>query len=114
MNSHSKQNVGNVLAAAAVCEAAEQVPQMRNIGWDISVTKDGEVEFIEGNGRPNFDVLQSPDQIGRRFRYEELLADLEKMKGIETVILPPLEIEFEDVETNVKKRKAFIEMKKGN
>lgn len=65
---------------AAVCDAATMLPQMRNIGWDVAVTKDGDIEFVEGNGRPNYDVLQSPDQIGRKFRYEPYLAEIEEMQ----------------------------------
>lgn len=76
----------------AVCEAARMVPEMRHVGWDIAVTADGNVEFVEGNGRANFDVLQSPDQIGRRHRYAKYLPELEALKGIETVEQPPLTV----------------------
>lgn len=65
-----------------VSEAALMLPEMRNIGWDVAVTNKGDVELVEGNGFPNYDVLQSPDQIGRRFRYEPYLEEIEKMKGI--------------------------------
>lgn len=77
---------------AAVCDAATMVPGMRHVGWDVSVTEDGHIEFVEGNGRPNFDVLQSPDQIGRRDRYLPYIPALEKLKGIEYEELPPLVI----------------------
>ena len=77
---------------AAVCEAATMVPGMRHVGWDVSVTEDGNVEFIEGNCRPNVDVLQSPDQIGRRDRYLPYIPALEKLKEIEYEELPPLVI----------------------
>ena len=46
----------------AVCDAAKKIPEMRNIGWDVALNEKGEVEFVEGNGRPNFDISQSPDQ----------------------------------------------------
>lgn len=80
----------------AVCEAATMIPEMRNIGWDVSVTEDGKVEFIEGNGRPNYDVLQSPDQVGRRFRYEPYLSDIERMNGIEPREYEPLVVTLKE------------------
>ena len=67
-------------------------PEMRNIGWDVAVTYNGDVEFVEGNGRPNYDVLQSPDQVGRRDRYVPYLQEIEKMKGIYVEELAPLNI----------------------
>ena len=76
----------------AVCEAALMSPEMRNIGWDVAVTYNGDVEFVEGNGRPNYDVLQSPDQVGRRDRYVPYLQEIEKMKGIYVEELAPLNI----------------------
>lgn len=79
----------------AVCESAKLLPEMRNIGWDVAVTAEGEIEFIEGNGFPNYDVLQSPDQVGRRFRYEPYLSAIEKMHGIEHEELPPLVVTLE-------------------
>ena len=79
----------------AVCEAASTMPEVRNIGWDVSVTKDGDIEFIEGNCMPNYDVLQSPDQKGRRFRYEPYLEEIEKAKGIIPERLPEINIVFE-------------------
>lgn len=63
-----------------VSEAALMLPEMRNIGWDVAVTDKGDVELVEGNGFPNYDVLQSPDQVGRRFRYEPYLEEIEKLK----------------------------------
>lgn len=77
---------------AAVLDAAMIVPEMRSVGWDVAVTKDGDVEFIEGNGKPNFHLPQSPDQTGRRYKYAELLKDIEKMKGIEIEEPGPVEI----------------------
>lgn len=54
-------------------EAAQKVPQMRFIAWDVAVTKDGPC-FIEGNSFPSHAVPQFaahyPDGIGimREFR----------------------------------------------
>ena len=69
----------------AVCEAALLTPNVRHVGWDVCVTENGEVEFVEGNSRPNFDVLQSPDQLGRRFRYEPYLPALEELAEKESI-----------------------------
>jgi poly-gamma-glutamate capsule biosynthesis protein CapA/YwtB (metallophosphatase superfamily) len=76
----------------AVCTAALKIPQMRNVGWDVSLTQDGEVEFIEGNSKPSYDVLQSPDQIGRRYRYGNRIEELEEMFGIEKEKVMPYRI----------------------
>lgn len=83
----------------AVCKAARKTPNIRHVGWDVTVTADGKIEFVEGNSRPNFDVLQSPDQLGRRFRYTPYIPKIEKMKGIEYPELPPLEIDITGMET---------------
>lgn len=40
------------------CErAAEQLPQIRIIGWDVAITDDG-VELIEGNHNPDYELLE--------------------------------------------------------
>ncbi len=61
-------------AAKAMClKAAQKVPQMRFIAWDVAITKDGPC-FIEGNSFPSHAVPQFaahyPDGIGimREFR----------------------------------------------
>lgn len=82
----------------AVCEAAKMTPKVRHVGWDVAVTKDGEVEFVEGNSRPNFDVLQVPDQLGRRFCYENDLREIEKLEGINYPKLEPLVIDIMGLE----------------
>lgn len=90
----------------AVCEAALMIPEVRNVGWDVAVTKDGNIEFVEGNCKPSFDVLQSPDQLGRRFRYEPYLPDLEALKGIETEEIEPLVVHTKQPVVRKIKRKA--------
>ena len=67
---------------AAVLDAAMMIPEMRSIGWDVSVTKDGEVEFIEGNSKSGFHLTQTPDQIGKKYKYETYLKEIEELKGI--------------------------------
>lgn len=40
------------------CErAAEQLPQIRIIGWDVAITDDG-IELIEGNHNPDYELLE--------------------------------------------------------
>ena len=82
----------------SVCRAAKLLPELRHVGWDVAVTVDGNVEFVEGNARPNFDVLQSPDQLGRRFRYEEHIKELELQAGITRKNRKPLEIDITGME----------------
>lgn len=49
-----------------LCEkAAERIPQMGYIGWDVSVTKEGPV-LIEGNNLPGHDILQLPPHVPER------------------------------------------------
>ena len=82
----------------AVCKAALKVPELRQIGWDVAVTETGEIEFVEGNSRPNFDALQSPDQVGRRFRYAPYIPEIEKLEGIDYKEPAPLVIDITGME----------------
>jgi len=78
----------------AVKEAATALPQIRRIGWDVSVTEDGEVEFIEGNSASSFRIVQRLDQAGKKHLYEKHVQALvdgdwkndpkmrEKVKGV--------------------------------
>ena len=65
---------------AAVKESAVQFPHIRHIGWDVSVTEEGEVEFIEGNSSPAFNLVQAADQIGRKHVYDKYIKELATMK----------------------------------
>lgn len=82
----------------SVCDAAKRTPHLRHIGWDIAVTSNGDIEFVEGNSRANFDVLQSPDQLGRRFRYHKYIKEIEEMNGIDYLEHEPLEIDISGME----------------
>lgn len=48
-------------------EAAERIPQMKYIGWDVAVSDKGPV-MVEGNNLPGYDIIQmpphTPDKIG--------------------------------------------------
>ena len=53
---------------AMCCEAAEKLPQLGYIGWDVAITENGPL-FIEANNMPGHDALpqmplQAPDKIG--------------------------------------------------
>ena len=66
--------------AKALClKAAEKVPQMRYIAWDVAVTEKGPV-FIEGNSFPSHAVPQFaahyPDGIGIMREFREFLSDI--------------------------------------
>lgn len=82
----------------AVCDAALKVPQMRHIGWDVCVTENGDIEFVEGNGKPNFDVLQSPDQIGKKYIYEEKIREIENIEGIKPIVYDKIMINTKNME----------------
>ncbi len=88
----------------AVCEGARRLPDMRNIGWDVAVTEKDEVEFVEGNGRPNYDVIQSPDQLGKKDRCDAYLRAIEQLKGIERVEPPLMTISLHNTYAAQKRR----------
>lgn len=63
--------------AKAMClEAAERIPEMRYVGWDIAITPDRPV-LVEGNNLPGYDFLQmpphTPDKIGMLPRFREFV-----------------------------------------
>ena len=62
--------------------AAMVIPECRNVGWDLAVREDGEIELIEGNTKPGFDVLQSADNRGKYDRFAPYIPELEKMLGL--------------------------------
>ena len=66
--------------AKAMClKAAEKVPQMRFIAWDVAITEKGPV-FIEGNSFPSHAVPQFaahyPDGIGIMREFREFLSNI--------------------------------------
>ena len=52
--------------------------QTRNIitGWDVVINDKGQVEMIEANNRPDFDLMQSPLQVGVKHQLLEALTEL--------------------------------------
>jgi hypothetical protein len=64
-------------AIETVKESAKQMPHVRHVGWDVAITNQNEIELIEGNSLPNFDITQAVDQIGKKYLYEEHINELE-------------------------------------
>lgn len=58
--------------------ASKVVPQVRNIGWDVAVTNDGQIELIEGNSQPAFRIMQIAEDVGKKHLYEKHIDELEK------------------------------------
>ena len=56
-------------------ELALVVPQMRSIGWDIGITADDKIEVIEGNYLVGLDIMQVPDQIGKKHLYDKYIKE---------------------------------------
>ena len=61
-------------------EAARVVPEVRFVGWDVTVDAQNNVVIIEGNSTPMHDVTQIPDQMGKWADYESIVRELEKLK----------------------------------
>lgn len=61
-----------------VLAAAEKIPKLRHIGWDVAVTRTRKVILIEGNGRPDMNMMQMAGQRGKKQVYEDLITEIEK------------------------------------
>jgi len=59
-----------------VKNASHILPDTRYIGWDIVLTNDNRICFIEGNGRTAADLIQMPDQIGKWSLFKNLVKTL--------------------------------------
>lgn len=55
--------------------ASSQIPGLFIVGWDITIMKDGQIEIIEGNHGPDWDVMQSPLKKGYRQMIEKAIMD---------------------------------------
>ena len=54
------------------------IEKNRNIGWDIVLTSSEEVDLVEGNSRPGFDIMQAQNMKGRKDEYEKYVPELIK------------------------------------
>lgn len=64
---------------ATVTAAAQVVPTVRYVGWDVALAKDGHIIIIEGNYAADPDVTQMPDQVGKWPLYKK---ELKKIAGM--------------------------------
>lgn len=56
-----------------VRQAAQVVPTVRYVGWDIAIGKQGEIILVEGNAAADPDLSQMPDQIGKWPLFKEAI-----------------------------------------
>lgn len=67
---------------AEVCElvkkAALEVPEVRYVGWDVALTRDGRVILIEGNDKADPDLAQICSGIGAGPMFRSLAKEVEK------------------------------------
>ena len=65
---------------ATVKKMAKRLPQLRHIGWDVTISDKGEIVLIEVNGRLNIDAPQAVDDTGRLPRYVSLIKGMKSYK----------------------------------
>lgn len=63
-----------------VKKAAGVHPEVRYVGWDVTIKSSGEIVLIEGNPGADPDVTQIEDQVGKWPLYEPLLLEIESCK----------------------------------
>lgn len=63
-----------------VKKAARVHPEVRYVGWDVTIKSSGEIVLIEGNPGADPDVTQIEDQVGKWPLYEPLLFEIESCK----------------------------------
>lgn len=56
-----------------VKELAMVNPDVRYVGWDIAIDKNGKVICVEGNYGADPDVTQTTDQVGKYNKYKDLI-----------------------------------------
>ena len=70
-----------------VKKMAKLVPQLRHIGWDITINNKGEVVFVEANHNAATGIQQAADGVGRLHLYQPLLDELQNYKKAEMQLL---------------------------
>ena len=63
-----------------VKKAAMVHPEVRYVGWDVTIKEDGTIVLIEGNPGADPDVTQIEDQIGKWPIYKPLLEEINKQQ----------------------------------
>ena len=57
--------------------ASRTIPNIHFAGWDVCVTKSGEIEIIEGNHAPDFDGgMQAPLKVGVKRQLQQAVMDV--------------------------------------
>lgn len=62
------------------CIEAAMLTDNTITGWDVIINQRGEVEFVEGNNGPDFDVMQSPLKVGVK---KQIYALIKEYRGVE-------------------------------
>lgn len=58
-------------------KASKIIPDIHFAGWDLCITKDGQIEIIEGNHAPDFDGgMQAPLKIGVKKKMQQTVIDV--------------------------------------
>ena len=65
---------------ATVITMAKLVPQIRHIGWDITINNKTEIVFVEANDNADVNIQQAPDDTGRLHLYKPLLEEIRNYK----------------------------------
>lgn len=63
-----------------VKKAASVYPDIRYVGWDVTIKDNGEIVLIEGNPGGDFDITQIPDQVGKWPLFEPYIEQIESGK----------------------------------
>lgn len=63
-----------------VKNAAKIHPEVRYVGWDITIQSDGRIALIEGNPGADPDVTQIQDQVGKWPKFEKEIEKIENLK----------------------------------
>ena len=61
---------------ATVLKAAMVRPDVRYVGWDVTINKEGKIILIEGNDRADPDLAQMSDKTGKWQAYKELMEQI--------------------------------------
>ncbi len=64
----------------SIKKMAKRIPQLRHIGWDITIGKNGETILIEINSHSGMDAPQAADDTGRLHLYKPLLEEIRNYK----------------------------------
>lgn len=63
-----------------VKKAAMVIPEVRYIGWDVSIDVNGNIQLIEGNYGADPDVTQMPCRMGKWPLFKKEITDIKKRK----------------------------------